>query len=310
MQGPLKGVYEAFIAQWNLAPMIVNSSPNDHSTTNGNWVPESNSRPPNERSPTEWLLLYFEAIRRTWPPIAPDSWYRPGSSPGLGRVTFIFGQDIDELRNETPLDQLNGWTAQLDLVARDLPSMMRDGFFLTVENIRQGENHTKQTHTEGIGQLNLRCYTVASPTWSGSLNVCAATVRPVADFRLHHLSADKVFFVMALNHKSDQVYHYDARSPENNANYLYDDMPLDGLWPWPKKEGEEVKEEVEEGKQMMKGEGEGNGEAVKEGKEMTREEEGDKGKKRAERKEAGWEEETDCLSAWGSEDSLLGSWRD
>ncbi|RSL37944.1 hypothetical protein CEP53_015334 [Fusarium sp. AF-6] len=289
-----KSMYQAFIALFNSAPTTVNSTPKDNSATNGN------SHLPNQKSPTELLLSYYKSTRRLWPPIIPHSWSQAGSSPVLGRVTFIFGQDIDELRNETPTDQLSGWTAQLDLVTRDVQSMMHDGLFLTCENVKRGENHVRQTHTEGIGNLYNRCYTVTSSTWSGYLNVCAATVKPIANFRLHHLSADKVFTVAVGNHESNRVYSYDARRPEDNANYLYDDMPMEGLWPWPRKE-DGLK--AEEALKLEGGDGDQGGETEQE---ETKE---DEGGRNAEGDENGLEGEVDSFSAWEEEDPLIDSWR-
>ncbi|UPL02047.1 hypothetical protein LCI18_012981 [Fusarium solani-melongenae] len=297
----LKSMYRAFIAKFNSAPTPTDSTPNGNSATNGN------SRLPGQESPTQLLLSYYKSTRQRWPPIVPPSWSQAGLSPVLGRVVFTFGQNIDELRNGTPPDQLTGWTAQLDLVTRDIHSMMRDGLFLTCENVRQEENHVKQTYTEGIGNLHNRCYTVTSSKWSGYLNVCAGAVKPVASFRLHHLSAENVFTVSVGNHKSYQIYRYDARRPENNANYLYDDMPMEGLWPWPRKE-EGLKEE-----EVLKREG-GDGDQgketerkeTKEGEEVVKdEEEGE------EEEETGLEEEElDGFSAWEEEDPFLKSWRD
>lgn len=123
-------MYRAFIAQFNSAPTPINSTPNDNSATNGSSIPKSNSRLPDQGSSTELLLSYYKSIRQIWPPIVPPGWCQAGSWPVLGRVTFIFGQDMDGLRNGIPLDQLTGWTAQLDLGTRDIHSMMRDGLFL------------------------------------------------------------------------------------------------------------------------------------------------------------------------------------
>lgn len=271
----LKSIYRVLIARFN-------STPNDNST------PDGNSRLPSQKPQTELLLSYYDRLSRRWPPIVPPSWDQAGSSPVLGRVVFIFAQDIDELRNETPLDQMSGWTAQLDLFTCDLPSLLRNGLFLTCENVKEQENYVKHSHMEGVGLWYNRCYTVTNSTWSGNLNVCARTVKPIANFRLHHLSPDNVFVATAANHESNSVYSYGVRYPDYKANFMYDDMPLDGLWPWPKKEGEMKGEEVKEDEEVAKGE-------------VESDEGGD----------TAWEEEEmDSFSTWGSEDPLIDSWRD
>ncbi|KAI8713007.1 hypothetical protein NCS52_01243800 [Fusarium sp. LHS14.1] len=303
-----KSMYQAFIALFNSPSTTINSAPNDNSTTKGNSVPKSNSHLPHQVSPADLLLSYYKRTRQLWPPSVPPSWSQAGSSPVLGRVVFTFGQNIDELRNGTSFDQLTGWTASLDLVTRDVPSMMRDGLFLTQGNVDEKENHVKQTHTKGIGNLHNRCYTVTSSTWSGHLYVCAATVRPVANFRLHHLSADKVFTASVGNHGGDTVYRYDVRRPENNANYMYDDMPMEGLWPWPRKE-EGVKDE-----EVLKREGRGSDQEEEAGGQGRKEDEqvvNDEGGCDEEEETGLEEEELDGFSAWEEEeDPLFGSWRD
>ncbi|KAM0438659.1 hypothetical protein ACHAPT_001415 [Fusarium lateritium] len=308
-------MYEAFIADFNPFPFggmdfpswapprnMRPSSRVPHSNSYATrQVPRGNSHVPSQKSPTEVLLAYYKNLRKQAPPRAPPSWSQAGSWPKLWRVVFTFGQDIYKLRDETPLNQLTGWTACLDLVTCDLPAMMRDGLFLTWQNVRVGENHAKMTYTEGLGDLCNRCYTVADSTWSGNLNVCAWTTEGVANFRIHHLSADKVFYVSVGNQKGERVYFYDVRDPKNNANFMYDDMPLEGLWPWPKKARGPKDEKV------VKDEG---GDGVRE-KEAERQEA--EPKETEEEKTEEREKDLRCFSPWQSEDSLIdldGDWQD
>lgn len=54
-------------------------------------------------------------------------------------------------------------------------------------------------------------------------------IRPVASFRLDHLSADKVIKASVLDEDENTVYCYDLVKPELTTNFIYDDMPMDGL---------------------------------------------------------------------------------
>lgn len=53
-------------------------------------------------------------------------------------------------------------------------------------------------------------------------------------FRIEDLE-NNMFVAGAKNERRRVVYFFDARDPESNFNVIYDDMPLEGWWPWPKK---------------------------------------------------------------------------
>lgn len=56
----------------------------------------------------------------------------------------------------------------------------------------------------------------------------------LAEFRLKGLTTDRIARGYAWNTEWLTVYNYDAFRPEENFNTLLEDMPLEGLWPWPK----------------------------------------------------------------------------
>ncbi|RMJ15161.1 hypothetical protein BHE90_002722 [Fusarium euwallaceae] len=216
--------------------------------------------------------------------------------------------------SDPPQNTPKDWTAHLDLVTSDLPTLMHDGLYLTQENVQVLENHVQRVYSDKCKRHFLRRYfTVVGPKWSGNLCVMSWNSEPVRDFRIHHLSADKVYNAEVLNKARYTVYFYNMSNPEKNANYIYDDMPMEGLWPFPRKEEgakdqevlkregeegdqgeEEERKEMEEGEDVVKDEG-GSEEEQKgaEGEETERE-----------------EEEQDGFSEWECEDPLIDSWRD
>jgi hypothetical protein len=181
------------------------------------------------------LGSYFGTLTRTAPPCGPPPPYEDGCP--VWQVRVIFGSDADKLRSKVPLDLNVEWTAQLYVTTWDLPGLMRDGLHLTPENVQEQDNHFKWgSLLEGGKIVYPRSYTVIDSRWSGHLHVCAWTATPLVNFRIHHLSAAKVLTASVGDDKEKLMYCYDLDRPEHSFNCVYDDMPLDGLWPWPKRE--------------------------------------------------------------------------
>ncbi|RSL74904.1 hypothetical protein CEP51_011366 [Fusarium floridanum] len=217
--------------------------------------------------------------------------------------------------SDPPLeDTPKEWTAYLDIVTSDLPGLMHDGLYLTQENVQLLENHVQLAYSDKRKRHFLRRYfTVIDPKWSGKLEVMSWKYEPVRDFRIHHLSADKVYNAQVLNKDGKAVYYYDTSNPEKNANYIYDDMPMEGLWPFPRKE------EGAKDQEVLKREGEGGDQGeekerkeTEEGKEVVKNEGGgDEEEKDVEGEETRQgEEEQDGFSEWEEENPLIDSWRD
>ncbi|KAF4974675.1 hypothetical protein FZEAL_8446 [Fusarium zealandicum] len=193
------------------------------------------------------IASYFGSLFEDEPPIDRPPSYEDGSPAKLWRIEFLFGSDLDKLHSGEPLDLDVGWTAQLSLTTWDLPGIMNNGLYLTQENVQVRDNHFKACFLEQHRRLICnRSYTVADPRWSGHLHVCSWSTKIVMDFRIHHLSPEKVLLARVNNQEGGCVYYYNLHLPGNDANCLYDDMVLDGLWPWPKREGDEAEGEGNE----------------------------------------------------------------
>ncbi|RSL49476.1 hypothetical protein CEP54_012422 [Fusarium duplospermum] len=224
------------------------------------------------------------------------------------QLHFYFSSNPKYMLSDPPPETPKDWTAQLDLVTSDLPGLMHDGLYLTQENVQVLENHVQRVYSDERKCYFLRrCFTVVDPKWSGKLWVVSWNYEPVRDFRIHDLSADKVYNTQVLNKAGYAVYFYNRSKPEKSANYIYDDMPMKGLWPFPRKEegkGQEVlKREGEDGDQG----GEEERKGTEEGEEVVKEE----GVSEEEEKDTEEEEEgLDGFSEWECEDSLIDSWRD
>ncbi|KAM0431007.1 hypothetical protein ACHAPT_005641 [Fusarium lateritium] len=152
-------------------------------------------------------------------------------------ITFEFISDPPVCKARGSLRPEIDWPAELVLHTRDLPGVMKHGLILSPENVGEEEGHVvHQYHPDGKEWSYSRSYTLVDSRWTGQLQVCAWDMRPVSKFRLNHLSADKVRLARVGDEEGDTVYYYNVNEPELAVNCIYDDMPMDGLWPWPKEE--------------------------------------------------------------------------
>lgn len=62
-----------------------------------------------------------------------------------------------------------------------------------------------------------------------------------------NLSIQMVYDAWAWSINDKIIYEYTSWKPEDNFNAIYDDMPMEGWWPWPKKEEPGVSEKGTEG---------------------------------------------------------------
>ncbi len=135
------------------------------------------------------------------------------------------------------------WAAGLIVKCRDVPRLMREGFFWTAENILPEEgymSHSTPSEWSDIGFDHKRVWSLAhksngeTPLWLAQLEVLSHSVPVLSGFQVQILSRENVHRAHAWNEDQQPVYHFDNHSPSNSYNCIYDDMPLQGWWPWPK----------------------------------------------------------------------------
>ncbi|KAI1408196.1 hypothetical protein F5Y13DRAFT_205053 [Hypoxylon sp. FL1857] len=72
--------------------------------------------------------------------------------------------------------------------------------------------------------------------WVAHFQIHAATVKVLTNMRLENLSTDNIDFAHAWSDgRQRSIYQYRRSHPEGCYNAIYDDMPMGGWWPWPKK---------------------------------------------------------------------------
>ncbi|KAI1382989.1 uncharacterized protein F4822DRAFT_421786 [Hypoxylon trugodes] len=144
------------------------------------------------------------------------------------------------------------WFAQLNVRCKDITELMRDGFHVTEENVLWNEGKigdTTDIYTDfdmsfvnqicESGKIRTREYVLRDtqsnpPRWTAFLQVHAETDAVLSNFRLGRISAANVHGAQAFGANGRIVYNYSALSPANSFNIIYDDMPMEGLWPWPR----------------------------------------------------------------------------
>ena len=135
------------------------------------------------------------------------------------------------------------WAAGLIVKCRDVPRLMRKGFFWTAENVLPEEgymSHSTPPEWSKRGFNHKRVWSLAdksngeTPLWVAHLGVYSHSVPILSGFQVQNLSRENVWRAHAVNAEKQLVYHFDNRSPSNCYNCIYGDMPLQGWWPWPR----------------------------------------------------------------------------
>lgn len=153
------------------------------------------------------------------------------------QIRFEFVPNHKEFKKRGSIHPKRNWWARLEIETWDIAGVMRDGLFLTQDKVQEQEGHATHTYwPEDKTWTYTRSYTINDSRWSGYLHVCSSDIRAVADFRLHYLTANIVSWARVEDEEEFLVYCYDVDKPERSANFIYDDMPLGGVWPWPKEE--------------------------------------------------------------------------
>ncbi|KAF9880371.1 hypothetical protein CkaCkLH20_02325 [Colletotrichum karsti] len=139
------------------------------------------------------------------------------------------------------------WVAQLHVKARDLPRLMREGFYWNLDNFCLESTYIEEKIDSGgpanVGFTCTRNYYLSdidhgnNAQWAAKLSVYARNVGTLSRFRLPNLQLGHVALVTAIDPRCTgrKLYKFDRFHPDKNFNAIYDDMPMDGWWPWPRR---------------------------------------------------------------------------
>ena len=115
--------------------------------------------------------------------------------------------------------------------------MMRHGFHWSPDNVQSGAGSMDLMKWTPMLLLrryrHVRRYWVIGHGWQGYLCIYAIKKSTITDFNLEWIRKDTVQEVVAYNWRREKVYQ--ARPELGHCfNAVYDKMPLEGWWPWPK----------------------------------------------------------------------------
>lgn len=166
---------------------------------------------------------------------------------GESNICIVFTQHADP--------QLKGWQAVVQMKANDVPKVMREGLYWTEVNLDKEAGYIAkfsdsqraacQPSTTPHLPSCMSCQRVyffqdlgEEPHWAAKMIVFCHDLDELSQFRFRDLRVDQTIFCAARDADGKVVYMF-SRGPEPHSvscvNTLYDDMPLDGWWPWPRR---------------------------------------------------------------------------
>ncbi|CAH0048901.1 unnamed protein product [Clonostachys solani] len=150
-------------------------------------------------------------------------------------------------RNIRNCYQAQKWTACLTLETCDLSHLMKEGFYWDKSSIEPesgffllDQKDLPADESRG-GWKCARVYQCSKMRegiiqWKGQLRILAQELKTLAEFNLDILTVDAIHIMRVRDSENRDVYWYCRLRPEQNCNAYYDHMPMEGYWPWPKKD--------------------------------------------------------------------------
>ncbi|EQB44876.1 hypothetical protein CGLO_16326 [Colletotrichum gloeosporioides Cg-14] len=140
------------------------------------------------------------------------------------------------------------WIARLVVKTGNIVGLMKGGFHWSSKNVHSEASHLDRKVNDPellqYGRKFSRTYYLSDShtpvSWTAKLEVAANEQSALARFKINDLELDHIQKADAWNTNGQHIYHYHRHGQNNNFNAIYDDLPLEGWWPWPKKNEEAV----------------------------------------------------------------------
>ena len=221
------------------------------------------------------------AIEAKWDQKCPKDWlcfckHPTGCKGGHGtfQANTLFGLQPRELQNWSinrifrNCESQPAWRALLHLQVRNTARLMREGFYWSSENLEQQEHKInlnlkpnkipKQlskmifapawgwTRHDHADWKHSRTYfisdNVPAKEWRGTLVVYGKKPSTVIEFDINAITPETVVWARAWNWRGNICYDT-CGGQGARFNTLFNEMPLDGWWPWPKRPDDRNREE-------------------------------------------------------------------
>ncbi|KAK9416593.1 hypothetical protein SUNI508_09699 [Seiridium unicorne] len=138
------------------------------------------------------------------------------------------------------------WVGEMWIKCDDVPMLMREGLNITSANLvleegyidlHQGpEEFRVQPDWHLTRHFYLRDVEQEPPRWVAILQAHSDSLTTLRGIRLDTISFRNVNSAYAYGVSGKSVYQYTRWAPDEAFNAIYDDMPLEGWWPWPRRE--------------------------------------------------------------------------
>ncbi|KAM4067280.1 hypothetical protein HRG_001258 [Hirsutella rhossiliensis] len=199
-----------------------------------------NTRPPNERPPPYCARDGPPQEQREAGSAKADADDSPWPPKDIDLSIMFLPDPMDPWLNNA------AWEADVDVVAKDVPRLMREGFHWNEANIQREKGHMVLRGLPPIprsrGWSYARVFYLTDKPrdggdaqWTATLTVFARKLSVLSNFKPRQISLGNVHSAWAWNRDKKLTYSYYAIRPGDSFNTIYDDRPLEGWWPWPKK---------------------------------------------------------------------------
>ncbi|KAI3333687.1 hypothetical protein F4824DRAFT_471666 [Ustulina deusta] len=124
---------------------------------------------------------------------------------------------------------------------------MREGFYWDSGNVIHEDgyinlkpNPSALFRRQGKGWDGIRHYFLKDlqqpQRWIATVELYALHFETLSRFDLSQLSPEKIRLGMAFSQLGDTIYKYSYAQPQYCFNAIYDNMPMEGQWPWPRRD--------------------------------------------------------------------------
>ncbi|KAI1186065.1 hypothetical protein F5B17DRAFT_441350 [Nemania serpens] len=142
------------------------------------------------------------------------------------------------------------WGAILHIKCSDVPRLMREGLYWDTDNIITEDGYVQRvpdllsSNFQRVQKawVGIRYYFLTDlqqpPRWTASIEVYLLSYETLHSFDVSQLSRDKIRFGEALNQSRELIYEYYHDRPQLCHNAIYNNMPMEGQWPWPRRDAQ------------------------------------------------------------------------
>ncbi len=165
-----------------------------------------------------------------------------GREHGIVSIGFVIDPRVPRAWKAAP------WEATLTVKCPDVPRLMREGFFWSADNIVPEEGFMKAVgpRSRAYGYSHVRTWILTdkpesrgrhgNSQWVACLEVSATAIETLTGFMPQNMTRAHIWKANAWDEHGRTIYNYDSYTPAQNYNCVYDDTPLRGWWPWPRRE--------------------------------------------------------------------------